>query len=615
MIFRIKGRKNVNTINRIFIVLSVAMFVVIFTPVVEGQANEVSVKEIISPVYEEVRDFSEGLAAVKKNGLWGYIDEKGNVVLDFKYLIAHSFSEEKAVVLTQESNLDKNGRKVLSIYWGFIDRKGNITPLISTYGSVFGFDDIVNGTQEDLDNALAYYKHSSSETLQFYNGYLYGTIEDNPVPVIIDTSGHEILNDVGALHYPTEGMLATHFYDQPFYYDMKGNILFKDKQFAQVRPFNKGHAPVGFYDENGELYYTIMDKNGTVWKDLKFQNFYVRDLNEAYSIFNDNNLASIQHMNGQWGAINLAGDAVIPYQYELLSVFTEGVAPFKQNGKYGYVDIHGHEIIQAQFDEATGFYNGLAIVKKGNAVYFIDQAGNKVNGLENSLFSSYVEAMKKGEHKYIPSSKIITIERNNKKGFAKVQYNPKVTPVTAISIDNENVMIKQGDDIRLKPIIAPVSASNKVVSWSSSNPKVATVDEYGKVKGIALGTATITVITEDGKHSASTTVSVNPYADYRTWSEPLQKNETNYSWRVRFSQPIDAKTVTSSSVYVVDQHFNKVSFLTPTVQNSSEGGTIILTNNGYFNKNEVYWIIIEKTVKSESGKRLSKGMKAQFTIQ
>ncbi len=67
----------------------------------------------LGDTYTNARDFSEGLAAVKKDGLWGYIDTDGKYAVEPKYYGAWSFSEGLAAVQ------DKNGK------WGFIDKSGN----------------------------------------------------------------------------------------------------------------------------------------------------------------------------------------------------------------------------------------------------------------------------------------------------------------------------------------------------------------------------------------------------------------------------------------------------------------------------------------------------------
>ncbi|MBR3318095.1 MAG: Ig-like domain-containing protein [Atopobiaceae bacterium] len=62
--------------------------------------------------------------------------------------------------------------------------------------------------------------------------------------------------------------------------------------------------------------------------------------------------------------------------------------------------------------------------------------------------------------------------------------------------------------IELSPTVLPASAACNRVTWSSSNEAVATVDEYGNVRGVKVGTATITAKTVEGGYTASCKVTV-----------------------------------------------------------------------------------------------------------
>lgn len=75
-----------------------AMVLLMMVMPTNTNANEITYSEIISPIYDDARGFSEGLAAVKRGDKWGYINESGEVVIDFQYDRAHSFSEGKALV-------------------------------------------------------------------------------------------------------------------------------------------------------------------------------------------------------------------------------------------------------------------------------------------------------------------------------------------------------------------------------------------------------------------------------------------------------------------------------------------------------------------------------------
>ena len=54
----------------------------------------------------------------------------------------------------------------------------------------------------------------------------------------------------------------------------------------------------------------------------------------------------------------------------------------------------------------------------------------------------------------------------------------------------------------------PSNATNKVVTWRSSNNRVVTVDGNGNIKGISTGSATITATSNDGKHVAISNITV-----------------------------------------------------------------------------------------------------------
>lgn len=78
--------------------------------------------------------------------------------------------------------------------------------------------------------------------------------------------------------------------------------------------------------------------------------------------------------------------------------------------------------------------------------------------------------------------------------------------VTGISFSKENHTLwpessaEEDKTIDLKPLmtITPADPYNDQMTWSSSDPAVATVDQNGKVTGLALGTAVITATSADG---------------------------------------------------------------------------------------------------------------------
>ena len=81
--------------------------------------------------------------------------------------------------------------------------------------------------------------------------------------------------------------------------------------------------------------------------------------------------------------------------------------------------------------------------------------------------------------------------------------------VTGVNLNKSSLTLLVGDSETLTATVAPSNATNKRVSWSSSNTSVVTVDSNGKVNAVSGGTATITATTEDGGKTASCSVTVN----------------------------------------------------------------------------------------------------------
>jgi hypothetical protein len=69
---------------------------------------------VVKPKYDQVSAFSEGVAAVKLNGKWGYVSEGGMEILPAAYEMAYPFGEETGVLATEDNTLvaivDKTGR-------------------------------------------------------------------------------------------------------------------------------------------------------------------------------------------------------------------------------------------------------------------------------------------------------------------------------------------------------------------------------------------------------------------------------------------------------------------------------------------------------------------------
>ena len=91
---------------------------------------------------------------------------------------------------------------------------------------------------------------------------------------------------------------------------------------------------------------------------------------------------------------------------------------------------------------------------------------------------------------------------------ATCTVNVDVAHPTGVSLNKSTISLQIGGNETLTATVAPSNASDKSVTWESSNTGVATVDANGKVVGIAAGEATITVKTVDGNKTTTCTVTV-----------------------------------------------------------------------------------------------------------
>ena len=93
-----------------------------------------------------------------------------------------------------------------------------------------------------------------------------------------------------------------------------------------------------------------------------------------------------------------------------------------------------------------------------------------------------------------------------------VKLAPATVAVTGVTVAPAALTLEVGQTGALTATVAPATATNKAVTWTSSAPAIATVDASGTVKGIAPGTATITVKTADGGKTATCAVTVKAAA-------------------------------------------------------------------------------------------------------
>ena len=143
---------------------------------------------------------------------------------------------------------------------------------------------------------------------------------------------------------------------------------------------------------------------------------------------------------------------------------------------------------------------GLSI----NAIYASGNNKEITDNLDVTGYDSQVEGIQTLTVTYIEN-----IDELNEQNKFTTTFNITVSiPVESVTLNKSATTLIVGSTETLVATITPSNATNKNVTWSSSDTSVATVDSTGKVTGVNTGTATITVMTEDGSKIGSCTVTV-----------------------------------------------------------------------------------------------------------
>jgi len=366
---------------------------------------QINYKIVIDCQFDDVARFaSNGLAAVKKGGKWGYIDQTGKVVIDYQFDEAYNFAPNGLARVEKE------------YLYGFIDKTGKA---VIDYQFIDAGDFAVND--------LACVKDRLK----------YGYIDKTGKPVIdfvfyagwdFDSLGYaRVMNDKKEIAYIDQsGKLIS-----DYKFDEAGN--FAANGLANVRIGGKW----AYIDRSGEtVIFFLFDKAGE---------------------FAPNNLAAVQK-GGKFGYIDSAGSTAINYRFKLASVFApNGLALVSDGSNFGYIDKSGKEKIDYIFNDAFDFTsNGLARVYKVDAsgskgkYGFIDQSGKLVidclfDDAQDFSSSGLAAVFKDDKWGYILANPIFGIEDylNNEINKWQVKGKYETTDAYKARVDESSRKKKQ----------------------------------------------------------------------------------------------------------------------------------------------------------------------------
>ena len=168
------------------------------------------------------------------------------------------------------------------------------------------------------------------------------------------------------------------------------------------------------------------------------------------------------------------------------------------------IDVSSVEIKEKDFTLTVGAYNNLTV-----NVLPSDATNKTVSWKSSDPKIASVDSLGK-----VTALKVgtvtITATSGSVSNSIKVTVVANTVKVSSVSFSEKNISLLVGKSKKVGMTVLPNNASNKSVSWKSSNSKVASVDSSGNVLAISKGTATITAVSNDNSSiKASVVVTVN----------------------------------------------------------------------------------------------------------
>lgn len=307
------------------------------------------------------------LLRIIKNGKFGFIDFKGNVVIEPNFDNVQDFSEGLALV-------SLNGNRV------FINETGETVITPKNFEPINGFTEgLARGNVTNRERYTKGYIDKSGKLVidnpqisgacEFSEGLACATSDEWG---FIDTSGKFVIKpEFEEVGYFSEGLASVKFTGKhkafrhrQGYIDKTGKVVIKP-QFDVAQQFSEGLAAVG--TKVGDNYqFGFIDKTGAMIIKPQFE------LTNSFS----EGLVAVR-VSKKWGFADKNGNVVIKPEFDKVEEFSEGFAAVAVKGKWGFVDQTGKFVIEPQFNEVHSFSGGLAFVKIGShdATAIIDFVG------------------------------------------------------------------------------------------------------------------------------------------------------------------------------------------------------------------------------------------------
>lgn len=377
-------------------------------------------KEIVPVVYEEdylPDEFTDGVAVLKKNGLSGAIDKTGKWVVPAEYKRLGNFSEGIAEAEKEVGNvgfIDTRGKAITPFQYsilallggvkcvngmipvrnqggksGYIDKTGKqVVPF--NYEEITNFSDGLGKVKTRYNGKVSYVNNRGEIVIPekyddgtiFRDGIAFVNIGATARSVYsgleggkwgaIDKTGKEVIPVIyDRLEETRNGLtIAT----QGKYPSERKALIGRDGKILLPAEYNDIKILNGRVVANRVFAgpYALFDYSGKQVGDFAWTFF------DIFPDFSDG-LIRVQEVKnnrlGKVGAIDANGVLKIPFQYDVLNPFQEGIASAALNKKYGAIDKTGKTVIPFQYDGMGSFSEGWAPVLQNGKYGFINKAG------------------------------------------------------------------------------------------------------------------------------------------------------------------------------------------------------------------------------------------------
>ena len=180
----------------------------------------------------------------------------------------------------------------------------------------------------------------------------------------------------------------------------------------------------------------------------------------------------------------------------------------------------------------------------------------------------------------------------------KVTVKQREIEVSSVKVDKKSITVTEGESKTITATVNPTNASNKTLTWSSSDNHIATVDN-GKVTGVKEGTATIKVTSNNGKYK-EVKVTVKPKeviypaqaTDSKYHKGTLVASHSSETLKYRIQSygnndyvlvwVKDANKQWNSSLPELGKAFSAESHLNSLANSGNQNKGFVATNGGFF---------------------------------